>query len=540
MARPNIHHHHHHLHPPDSLYDHVQARYLTQPPVRDWLFNRTPHVVRHADTLHTAFSYACMYYPPTFNPRGFGPYPMPQPFLDIGDFLLCQKIHDHIALGSLFNPYEQHALSIVRDKMLRHSNLSRVPVTRNFAVDLRVPYLEIIEFAWMDDDSLIIACRRLHASLLAPEKPLVLSADIIFFPIIPSTDSNPLTTIPLLRMKIRESMAVCQFCGLRGVHACACPPSYKTRVYPDTDFVTSTPVPFDPTALPPTPQLLPFSSHTPSTNKGERAHDILSQALLSWHNYAQRIFKCNQVGAFFVQWFGPSRDGRTLEPFLSPRHPLPYQFVCGSKHDSLKLASLYIMKSRLCEKGVMAADMRLHDGSRRRQIEPRKVGETMDATTVLDMSVDGGIDMESGSTEPFGSYESCEEARIRSYSGLRKEGATEETLSPRAVLETEGGVTDADVDVDASASSDMARLDAGGRGESCGELDELITVNAENTPTCAECGRSFPKRGNLTRHIRVVHLGLKPFECKVCARRFGYKTHLKRHEMGHLRRSECV
>lgn len=60
-------------------------------------------------------------------------------------------------------------------------------------------------------------------------------------------------------------------------------------------------------------------------------------------------------------------------------------------------------------------------------------------------------------------------------------------------------------------------------------VQEYMTVNDAGIPACKACDNSFPKRGNLARHIQTVHLKLKPFRCHLCPAYFGYKAHLKRH-----------
>ena len=55
------------------------------------------------------------------------------------------------------------------------------------------------------------------------------------------------------------------------------------------------------------------------------------------------------------------------------------------------------------------------------------------------------------------------------------------------------------------------------------------TEKTEKGSKCDECGASFSRVYDLTRHRENVHRGLKSFQCDKCERRFTDKRDLKRH-----------
>ncbi|XP_069968159.1 zinc finger protein 708 [Bactrocera oleae] len=50
---------------------------------------------------------------------------------------------------------------------------------------------------------------------------------------------------------------------------------------------------------------------------------------------------------------------------------------------------------------------------------------------------------------------------------------------------------------------------------------------------CPDCGQGFNGQGNLKRHHRIVHEGVKDFACRFCHKRFAKAQTLKHHEMTH-------
>ncbi|XP_052873093.1 gastrula zinc finger protein XlCGF57.1-like [Anopheles cruzii] len=50
---------------------------------------------------------------------------------------------------------------------------------------------------------------------------------------------------------------------------------------------------------------------------------------------------------------------------------------------------------------------------------------------------------------------------------------------------------------------------------------------------CSTCGLAFASSGNLARHVRIVHRGIKEFQCTHCGQSFGKAETLKHHVMTH-------
>ena len=64
----------------------------------------------------------------------------------------------------------------------------------------------------------------------------------------------------------------------------------------------------------------------------------------------------------------------------------------------------------------------------------------------------------------------------------------------------------------------------------------LKTHAHERPHACDLCDARFTRRGDLERHIKVVHNKDRPFKCSKCHRAFGDKKNLRWHLSNHDRK----
>ena len=57
---------------------------------------------------------------------------------------------------------------------------------------------------------------------------------------------------------------------------------------------------------------------------------------------------------------------------------------------------------------------------------------------------------------------------------------------------------------------------------------------------CDQCNKSFTQESNLKVHINAIHLKLEPYECDQCKKSFAHKHYLQQHvNLVHVRLYEC-
>ena len=70
-----------------------------------------------------------------------------------------------------------------------------------------------------------------------------------------------------------------------------------------------------------------------------------------------------------------------------------------------------------------------------------------------------------------------------------------------------------------------------------GSLKAHLKTHAHERPhACDLCDARFTRRGDLERHIKVVHNKDRPFKCSKCHRTFGDKKNLRWHLSNHDRK----
>lgn len=387
------------------LFREYTARYLSDPRVRTWLMCREPEGVRFADTFETSLSFACLYHLPGANKAKMAGAARHQPqrnvddqsssvssrsgnsgnsrnsrnsdssgnsgnsgnstsstsagaaFLDAGDFMMFHHTYDQFAVGTLYTTREHHVLAQLRESV-GETSLSTRPKARRFVTDLSVDALEMLEFSWLQDDSLIINCRRLRKPVGGPidrDDALAIQGDILFYGVIPP-GTNPGT--PFKRMILFEKPVVCSSCGAQKFHSCRCPARFKRRAPAEDEEAVKTARKYG-GALDAARATTSASFATGAVGSGGGviSGNILDsqedgavrrmRQISTLANFTSRLYSIEQQGAFFVRWFQRRPGTSKMSVWLEPNSPIPYQFLCGTRRQTSSLASLFIRNMNL-------------------------------------------------------------------------------------------------------------------------------------------------------------------------------------------------
>lgn len=120
--------------------------------------------------------------------------------------------------------------------------------------------------------------------------------------------------------------------------------------------------------------------------------------------------------------------------------------------------------------------------------------------------------------------------------------STAPEAAPEAAPPATTGLGNSDGDGGGGDGVPAVRVGAGGEKDLSAPGSANAGLDGERKHGCTRCPSRFKLRGDLQRHVKVVHEKKKTFVCATCGKAFGHSGHLNRHERSHRgeRRFKCA
>lgn len=239
--------------------------------------------------------------------------------------MLFQRMYGTFAVGRLYNARQDHGLAQLRESVGRTGLSTRV-VVRHFAVDLSADAVEVMEFAWMADASLVVNCRRLRPPIdgVHVEGRLAMNGDVLFFGVQGGGSLFP--DLPFRTLSMFERVFTCARCGSFQPRNCGCEGGGTWRVGAEDERGGG---------------VSGVTQAIHAENIGGSGK-VLRPEATSLANFTGRMHNIDQTGSVFARWFKPVPTSRTMQSFYETDMPIPYRVVSGSRQQTVDLSCMFM------------------------------------------------------------------------------------------------------------------------------------------------------------------------------------------------------
>lgn len=523
-------------------------RYLRHPHISRWLFSTEPVTTVTPQHLADCFVYSI----------GFGTLPLALPrMMDIEDMLIVTSVTDGFVLGVLWGLGQPHLFS--KTSLM----LNREPIARRFAIDLSVQdALEFMEFDIFDDGKIIMAFRRfLHTR----DGALPCITSVVLHEA--STMSETLGSV-IMRADVVEAATCPQCegvgdsckCGFDGLRSPGAPVLRRTNSWHDFAGHFMHKAQIGRVRM----RILAQLPHVGEVEVFRSEVDVIN-VLQKGNNKYLNLLRRKAVHGLGVNVVMPRCDTLVM--------------AVAEESDYVELHQDYVRRKRArFESPTHVASTRGgHDSSPDTVLCVDDVFSILPSMLETDLT-DGLDDMATFDTStiytppvipatPLTPRTAQQHASILSDlkqillpKGVLAEGAALDSVlgsegGPAAILglaqgdARHGGVGAGGGDTGGDGKKrkkrakrkvengpDRSGLEQGRKegdpigdttqGEERGKEDG---EKGERKHGCTSCKSRFKMRGDLLRHVKIVHQGKKMFTCTTCGKPFGHSGHLNRH-----------